>query len=132
MCSGLELLWRVAVCGTGPSCGEQEAPHRPGSTVPAGREESLHLLQCLVSPSSRATLLLSSLASSGRVPYCGSGQAELGTRLTLTPGSLALAVTLIKIDFPQTTQHPPASLGLEWLKLALRHHKRRQKCSSLL
>ncbi|KAL6475451.1 hypothetical protein MHYP_G00164910 [Metynnis hypsauchen] len=74
MCSGSELLWHVAGCGTGPSCGEQEAPHRPDSTVPAGREESLHLLQRLVSPSYRAMLLLLSLASSGCVPYCGSGQ----------------------------------------------------------
>lgn len=33
------------------SCGEQEAPHRSCSIVPAGQEESLHLLQLSVPPS---------------------------------------------------------------------------------
>lgn len=32
-------------------CGEQEAPHRSCSIVPAGQEESLHLLQFSVPPS---------------------------------------------------------------------------------
>ncbi|KAI4878927.1 hypothetical protein NFI96_002656 [Prochilodus magdalenae] len=77
------MVWHIAGRGTGPSCGEQEAPHRPGSTVPAGREESLHLLQRSVSPSSRATLLLLSLASSGCMPYCRSGQPVLKYDLSL-------------------------------------------------
>lgn len=73
MYSGTVQPWPVAGYGTGPSCGEQEAPHRPCASVPAGRKEILHLLLCKSPPSSKARVLLLSLANSGCVPYCWDG-----------------------------------------------------------